>query len=854
MNQTELLTCLPGPEAAPQPSARLRDSARLNALSSPLFLAVVLWTSGIVLDRYFEIAFLFSLLLVIISLAGWLLNWLGRAGSGGLIYLLVCCAGLGATYHGMRQRSYPADDIGTFATTVAGPIQARGWLDEEPVSIRSGTDPELHSIEPETSTSCVLRLEAIQCESDWVTSSGRAQLSVQGQLSGLHAGDEVEVFGRLLAPEAPGNPGELDYRSFLRDQRIRAIIRVVKTTAGVTRLERGSLHTPAAWLARIRAWGRHAFQTYISAHESGLASALLLGESTAMTSADWEKYQRTGVIHVLAISGLHLAVLGAFLWWTLPLLHISRRRATWAVTFLLVFYAVLAGARPPILRSAVTVLVLCIGYYLRRPVMLGNSLALAWLAVSLVNPAYLATSGCQLSFLAIVIIYWGLSHWPVGQKDPLEKLFEESLPRCQRHVRNSAALILAAYLVTFPIWLVAAPLVAAHHHLISPIGLLIGPPLIVLGSMALMFGFLLLLAAPIFSPLALILGWLTGKCLALCELVVNVTGNLPGAYWYVANVPAWWLWCFYLGLFACLTIKYFRARWQYAILAGLAWGCVGLFAGTVRLPSDEMRCTFLAVGHGGCTVIETADGRTLLYDAGAMTGPDVTRRQIAPFLWERGIRRIDEILLSHADLDHFNGLPALLERFSIGQVTCTPTFSSKQTPGVGRTLQALSAWHIPVRIVHAGHQLRTGLLEMQILHPPPTGPEGNENARSMVVLLRHLGHTILLTGDLEGSGLGQVLSLPAPPVDVLMAPHHGSAVSNRTELALWAHPRIVVSCEGQPRALQRGPEPYTATGATFLSTWLHGAVTIRSHPTGMVVQTFRSQKSFVAHRGAEWRG
>src|SRR5262245_34808260 len=97
--------------------------------------------------------------------------------------------------------------------------------------------------------------------------------------------------------------------------------------------------------------------------------------------------------------------------------------------------------------------------------------------------------------------------------------------------------------------------------------------------------------------------------------------------------------------------------------------------------------TFVAVGHGGCTVIETPDGRTILYDAGSITGPEVTRRHIAPFLWHRGIRRIDEVIVSHADLDHFNGVPALAERFAIGQVSLTPSFSAKPTPGVKAVLE-----------------------------------------------------------------------------------------------------------------------------------------------------------------------
>src|SRR5262249_56481645 len=98
-----------------------------------------------------------------------------------------------------------------------------------------------------------------------------------------------------------------------------------------------------------------------------------------------------------------------------------------------------------------------------------------------------------------------------------------------------------------------------------------------------------------------------------------------------------------------------------------------LLVTSVKRPSDELRVTFLAVGHGGCTVLETPDGRVLVYDAGAMGGSEVTRRHIAPYLWSRGHRRIDELFLSHADLDHFNGVTALLERFAVGPITCAPS-------------------------------------------------------------------------------------------------------------------------------------------------------------------------------------
>ena len=245
-------------------------------------------------------------------------------------------------------------------------------------------------------------------------------------------------------------------------------------------------------------------------------------------------------------------------------------------------------------------------------------------------------------------------------------------------------------------------------------------------------------------------------------------------------------------------------------------------------------------GHGGCTVLELPDGRTLLYDAGALGGPDVTRKQIAPFLWHRGIRRIDEILLSHADLDHFNGLPALLERFAVGQVTCTPTFADKNTPGVRVTLAALERTRIPVRIVQAGDRLTSGEVEMDVLHPPAEGPEGNENARSLVLRVRHAGHTLLLTGDLEGAGLERVLALPPTPVDILMAPHHGSRTSNKPELADWARPRVVIACQGPPRGVSQPSEPYSKQGAVFFGTWPHGAVTIHSGREELVIETFQT--------------
>src|SRR5207244_4404371 len=130
----------------------------------------------------------------------------------------------------------------------------------------------------------------------------------------VHVGDEVEVVGRLVQPYVPANPGEFDFDSYLKDQGIRAEIQVRKTAAAITRLSEGWSGSFGGWLAVVRGWGERTLQEQLPRDTSGVAAALLLGESSTMTYGDWDKYIRTGVIHVLAISGQHLVVLAFFLW------------------------------------------------------------------------------------------------------------------------------------------------------------------------------------------------------------------------------------------------------------------------------------------------------------------------------------------------------------------------------------------------------------------------------------------------------------------------------------------------------------------------------------------------------------
>lgn len=190
-------------------------------------------------------------------------------------------------------------------------------------------------------------------------------------------------------------------------------------------------------------------------------------------------------------------------------------------------------------------------------------------------------------------------------------------------------------------------------------------------------------------------------------------------------------------------------------------------------------------------------------------------------------------------------------------MTLTPSFAEKSSPGVDATLTALESRGVNRRVAKAGDRFAAGDVAIEVLHPPEAGPAGNENARSLVLFVRHAGHTVLLTGDLEGAGQEIVTRTPVPQIDVMLAPHHGAKDANaRREgngyapgpVAAWARPRLVVSSQ-EPKETDHLTAAYGPFGGMVWDTAAVGAVTVRSHATGLVAETFRTGEVWVVNRG-----
>ena len=818
--------------------------------SAPLVPVAIAATLGILIDRYATGSVIAGLSLAFLAVLAW--KFTRHRHAVALLWLAV--AGLGLAHHHAHSHEFPADDVGQYIDTEKSFASVRGTLLEDPITRhRNLADPLAPERRHDLDVSVLDVSEIETAGGTWIPASGRVRLWVEhpteGEpappMMGLHAGDTVQAVGQWRRPRPPGNPGERDANDTLRNQRLRGELRIGGTTAGITRWE----SAPWGYARILSATRRHGTATLndaLPAGEANIARALLLGDGSALDRAEWDAFLRTGVVHVLAISGQHLVLLAAFVWLALGAFGVPRRRAAWVVAAIIVGYALLTGFRPSAVRAAVMVVAVCGAIILRRRVHTANALGFAWLVVIANNPTDAFDLGCQLSFLSVFTLIYGIGRWVEPKAlTPLEQLIESTRPIWWRIGRGIVRTIVAAYLVNFALFIVNTPLLMAQQNVVSPVGLLVGPILVALTSVALVSGFLLFLLAPV-PGLGDALAAVTRLSLSACDGVVHAADGLPGGIAYLPGVPLWWLLIFYALVVAILLNGLPRSR---RLVAGLlAWILFGFLIPTADRPADELRMTFLAVGHGSCIVLETPDGRCLLYDVGTTGGSDVVRRVVAPYLWSRGIRRIDEVFVSHADADHFNGLVELTNRFAVGRVTFTPSFAEKPTPQVAETLLVLKKRNVETRIVSVGREFSAGDVHFEVLHPPPVGPPGIENERSLVLWIRHAGHAFLLTGDIEKTGAAQLLGSSPRPVDVLQAPHHGSKAAFPPQWNAWAEPKFIAVSRGDfyanfIRESDCGPN------AILWQTETHGAITLRSHRTGLTAEAFRSGERRIVVRG-----
>jgi competence protein ComEC len=662
-------------------------------------------------------------------------------------------------------------------------------------------------------------------------------------------------------PMKPLNPGEFDFAAYERSRRNWCRLRGLFPESVIV-AERGSDWSPQVALSGVRNQGNALLRRSISPGRSTLAAAILLGAREQLDPERNEGFLVTGTIHVLSISGLHVGILAWGFWVLLRTGLVPQRPALIAAMLLTIAYAVLTDFQPPVVRASVLVVCICLARLAGREAFGFNALAAAGLVVLAYHPASLFLAGPQLSFLAVAaMILFSPILLPQPITDPLDRLIASTRPPAVRWGRWIGGYFWRLWLTGAIIWLVSLPIVWQQYNLLSPSALVINVLIWVPITIALYAGFVVLVLGPILPPLGELASSVCDGNLWLMEAAIAWGRDLPASYAWLPAPPPWWVAAFYIVLGLLAAWPALRPRRTWLIALPVVWFAAALVlaspAAKSRLADETRRvdaavnqrerplaCSFVAVGHGIACVIELPDGRTILYDCGKLGSPFGAVRPTCSALWSRGIRHLDAIVISHADSDHFSGIPELLDRFSVGTIYVSPVMFETPQPAVAELAAAIKDSKVALRTIHAGDRLRgSSDVRLEVLHPPRKGVIGSDNANSILLLVEYAGRRVLLTGDLESPGLEDVLAEEPLDCDVVLAPHHGSARSNPTGFSLWSTPEYVVISGGRNVEdipdIESVKDAYRARGAEVFHTSEDGLVRIELCSSGVTATTFR---------------
>ncbi len=702
--------------------------------------------------------------------------------------------------------------------------------------------------------------------------SGGVRVTVVGDLAAntLRCGDRLQIPLRMRRPNRLGDPGIWQYADYLAAQGISAHASLRATalaTPGAVEHDGsggnssgGGFHCA---LYRAQTWAADRLLRFVASRPSralpapmrlsltdaGMLNAMLFGDRNGLTRMVRIGFERTGSFHLFVVSGMHVALLAALVFWVSRGCRLNELAATGVTLTLTTAYAVLTGFGAPVQRALLMSAVFLIARLLSRERIVLNGLGAAALAILVAAPASLFEPGFQMTLLAILAIAGiaiPLGEWTflpyanatrnlnfiwtdrvlpphLAQFRVMLRLWGDYTARLFGPYLKRQARYLPANLLRGTLWLaelfligivaefVMALPMAVYFHRATPLALpanIFSIPLIAVLAPVALITFLLSLIS---LWLATVPAAATALLLHGITAIIDHVSRLYGADWRVPQPPPAAIFAA-LALWACCiwAVRLSRRSAWLAVLTLPVAAVLLLWPYPAATTPNALEVTAIDVGQGDSLLVVNPQGSTMLIDAGGPTGRaanaenaaaqsnyDIGEDVVSSYLWSRRIRSLDIVALTHAHSDHMGGMPAVLRNFHPRELWVG---SEPDSSAYRALLAEANTLGIAVRHLHAGDSRAWGSVDLRVLAPATTyrnlGAPSNDD--SLVLHLQYGRSSALLEGDAEASSERAMLADGAlAPVTLLKVGHHGSLTSSTPAFLAAVAPRDAVVSVGR---------------------------------------------------------
>ncbi|MBI5751470.1 MAG: DNA internalization-related competence protein ComEC/Rec2 [Hydrogenophilales bacterium] len=639
----------------------------------------------------------------------------------------------------------------------------------------------------------------------------------------LHAGERWQLVVRLKRPHGAANPYGFDYEAWLLEQNVRATGYIRKDPNNF-RLNQFVLH-PAYAVERLRdAVALRLKRVMQDEAYASVLTALAIGDQHAIPQSQWRVFFRTGVNHLMSISGLHVTLFSSLVF---VLVYWLWRQSAWLTQRLparkaaLLFgvaaafaYALLTGFAVPAQRTFYMLSIVAAAVWFDRLSSSSRVLALALGVVALLDPWAVLSPGFWLSFGAVAVIFY-ITSQRIGEFKPWIQALR---------VQGAVTLgLVPAMLLLFQQVSLVSPL--ANAVAIPVVSYLI-VPLTLLGALV-----------PVDFPLHAAHGLMAWLMLAL-----EWFASAPDAMWQQHAPPGWTILVALMGMAWLLAPRGFPAR-----LAGACLLLPMFLLAPMPVPPGTLQLTVLDVGQGLALVLRTAR-HALVYDTGSRFSSEVDAgaRTVLPYLRATGVSALDGLIISHDDNDHSGGALSVLDGVPVQWLLSS---LPAEHPALSRGVPAIRC--------EAGQHWQWDGVVFEVLHPMPDAftEQRKDNDRGCVLRVVVGKHALLLPADIEAKSERDLLARTAGKLraDVLIVPHHGSRTSSTDEFVAAVQPEVAIFTVGYRNRFHH-PRPevvarYQALNAQLLQSDAAGAIEVTVPSSGAIdIQSYRKQNP------RYWRG